>query len=91
MQVDDGGEDHERGEQVHDVGQILAVKGFPQRVLLVRPCEQEMEERNNCAFELGTPSGVDCSGGERFPDDGLANVRGDEQRDSTAQSISFLQ
>lgn len=40
---------------------------------------------------LFTSASVDGGGTEGFPDDGLANVGGDEKRDTWAKSIALLQ
>jgi hypothetical protein len=39
LEIDDGGEDCEGGEEVHDVWQILAEKSLAKRELLVWPGE----------------------------------------------------
>lgn len=50
-----------------------------------------MEEGNDRSFELGSSAGVDGGRGERFPDDGLANVGGDEEGDSRAETVALLE
>ena len=60
LEVDDHGEDDERGEQVHQVGQVLAVEGLPQRAHLVLPRGQEVEQRDDGALELRA---APCGGG----------------------------
>lgn len=91
LEVDDGREDQKGGQEVHDVGKVLAVEGLPQGTLLVLPRQQEMEESDNGSLELGTTAGVDGRGREGLPDDGLADVRRDEQRDSATKTIALLQ
>lgn len=91
LEVDDGGEDEESGQEVHDVGEVLAVEGLLQSALLVRPGQEEVEQRDDGTLELGTTASVDGSGGERLPDDGLANVGRDEERDTASKTVSLLE
>lgn len=91
LEVDDSSEDEESRKQVHDVRQVLAIECLAQRTLLVGPCEQEMEERNDCTLEFRTTAGVDGGRGERLPHDRLADVGCDEERDTAAKAIALLQ
>ena len=50
-----------------------------------------MEERNDGALELGTATGVDGGGGEGLPNDGLADVSRDEERDTGAETVALLE
>lgn len=50
-----------------------------------------MEQGDDGALELGAPSGVDGSRGEGLPDDGLANVGGDEERYARTEAVAFLE
>jgi len=50
-----------------------------------------MEERDDRTLELGTAAVVDGRGGESLPHDVLADVGGDEQRDSRAKTVALLQ
>ena len=50
-----------------------------------------MEEGDDGALELGAAPGVDGGGAERLPDDRLADVGRDEERDAAAQTIALLQ
>ena len=50
-----------------------------------------MEQRDDGALELGAAAGVHGGGGEGFPDDALALVRGDEQRDARAEAVALRQ
>ena len=91
LEVDDGGEDEEGGEQVHDVGEVLAVESLIESTLLVVPGHEEVEEGNDGTLVLGATTGVDGGGGERLPHDGLADVGGNEQRDTAAKAIALLE
>ncbi|KAJ6440062.1 tRNA isopentenyltransferase [Purpureocillium lavendulum] len=73
LEVDDGDEDEDGGEQVHDVGQVLPVEGLLQGTLLVGPGHEEVEEGDDGALELGAAAGVDGGRGEGLPHDGLAD------------------
>ncbi len=84
LEVDNGGEDDNRCKKIHDVREILAVKGFSECSLLVWPGQQEVEERDDGTFELRTSPSVDGGWGEGFPDDGFADVGGDKEGDSAS-------
>lgn len=53
--------------------------------------KEEVEERNECTFELGSTTCVDGRGREGLPDDRLADIRSDEKIDSRAETVSLLQ
>jgi hypothetical protein len=91
LQVDDSSEDEESGQEVHDVGQVLAVECLVQGTLLVGPGQEKVEESDDGTLELGATAGVDGRGGEGLPDNGLANVGGNEQGDTTAQTVALLE
>lgn len=79
LEVDDGSEDDECSQKVHNVGQVLAVEGLTQSTLLVGPGQQEVEESDDGAFELRATASVDGRRRERAPHNGLANVGGNEE------------
>jgi len=91
LEIDDGGEDNQGCEQVHDVGQMLSVESLAQGSSLVRPGDEKMEEGNDSSLKLLSSSGVNGSWGEGLPDNGFTDVGGDEQRDTGAETISLLQ
>ena len=91
MEVDDDTEDENSGHQVHQVGQVLPIKGFTQSSDFVLTSSQQVEQGNDSSFELGATAGVNGSRREALPNDGLANVGSDKKRDSRAQSVSFLE
>ena len=90
MEVDDNSKDKDSGHEVGQVGQVLSVEGFPQSADLVLSGGQQVEEGDDGALELGAAAGVDGGGRERLPDDRLADVGGDEQRDAGAEAVALL-
>ena len=50
-----------------------------------------MEEGDDGSLELGALLRADGDRGERPPQDVLANVRSDEQRDARAETVTFLE
>ena len=91
LEEDDNQEDHEGGEQVHDVGQVGAVEGVLQGTHLARVLEELLEHGDDGTLELSTTSSVDGEGRERLPDDGLTDAGRDEQGDTRAESVSLLE
>lgn len=91
LEVDDGGENEDSSQQVHDVREVLAIESLAQSTLLVGPGQQKMEQSDDSTLELGTTASVDGSGRESLPDDRLANVGGDEQRDTASKTVSLLE
>jgi len=89
LQVDDRGEHGNGSEQVHDVWKSLPVEGLLERTSLVVPSEQEVEQGNDGTFEFGATASVDSVGGEGFPDDLLADVCSDEQRDTGSETVAL--
>lgn len=90
LEVDDGGEDGEGGEQVHDVGEVLSVESLLESTLLVGPGHEEVEEGDDGTLVLGATTSVDRGRGESLPHDGLADVGGNEERDTAAEAIPLL-
>jgi hypothetical protein len=91
LEVDDGAEDGNGSDQVHDVGQVLAVECLLEGKLLVGPGDQKVDKGDDGTLELGTSAGVNGSGRESLPDDRLANVGGDEKRDTAAETVALLE
>lgn len=52
LKVYDDSKDEHCGDQVHEVGQVLSVEGFPQRSHFVRPSGQKMEESDDGSLEF---------------------------------------
>jgi hypothetical protein len=55
------------------------------------PREQEVEQCDDGTFELGSTANVDGGRGKGLPDDGLADVGGDEQVDTGSEAVAFLE
>ena len=91
LKVDDSAEDDNGGDQVHDVGEVLAVESFAESDGLVRPGEEQVHQSNDGSLELRSTASVDGGRGESLPHDGLANVGGDEERDTAAETVAFLE
>ena len=91
LEIDDDKEDEERGEQVHDVGETVTEERLLEGAALVVPSEEEVEEGDEGTFELGTAAGVDGGRGEGLPDDALADVGSDEERDTGAETVALLE
>lgn len=91
LKVDNSGEDHKGGEQVHDVRQVLAVESLAQSTLLVGPGEEKVEESNDGTLEFRTTTSVDGGGGEGLPHNGLADVCRDEERDTASKTVALLE
>lgn len=91
LQVDHGREDNQGRQKVHNVGQVLAVERLVQSTLLVGPGQQQVEQGDDRTLELGTTAGVDRGWGERLPDNRLADVGRNEQRNTASQTVALLQ
>lgn len=91
LEVDDRGEDDEGSEQVHDVRERLAVESLAESLPLVAPSEEEVEEGNDGTLELGSTASVDGGRREGLPDDALADVGGNEERDTRAETVALLE
>jgi hypothetical protein len=90
LEIDDDGEYSCGRDEIHDVGQTLAPECFAKGTALVIPGEEEVEERDDGAFKLGTTASVDGGRRECLPDDRLADVGGDKERDTGAETVTFL-
>eukprot|EP00754_Rhynchopus_humris_P043535 Rhum_TRINITY_DN3343_c0_g1::Rhum_TRINITY_DN3343_c0_g1_i1::g.10629::m.10629 len=91
LEEDHDNEDQERGEQVHDVGQVGTVESVLQRAHLVVVLEDLLEQQHDGTLELRAAAGVQRERREGLPDDGLADGRGHEQRDTRADSVALLE
>lgn len=52
LEVYDYSKDEDSGQQVHQVGQILAVEGLTQSTDLVLPGGQKVEQGDDCSLEF---------------------------------------
>jgi hypothetical protein len=91
LEVDDSSEDKKSSQQVHDVGQVLAVESFTQSTLLVGPGQEQVEESNDGTLKLGTTASVDGSGREGLPHNRLADVGGNEEGDTASKTVPLLE
>mmetsp|Transcript_44817 Transcript_44817/g.142710 ORF Transcript_44817/g.142710 Transcript_44817/m.142710 type:complete len:313 (-) Transcript_44817:240-1178(-) len=91
LEVDHDEEHEDGGQEVGAVGQVLAVEGLLEGAGLVRAGKEQMEEGDDGALELRPTPLVDGGGGERLPDDVLADVGGDEEGDTGAETVALLE
>ena len=91
LQVDNSGEDKESSQEVHDVGQVLAVESLLEGELLVGPGDQKVNKGDDGTLEFRTSASVDGGRRESLPDDRLANVGSDEERNTTAETVALLE
>lgn len=91
LEVDDSGEDGNSSDQVHDVGQVLAVESLLEGELLVGPGDQKVDKGDDGTLELRTSASVDGGRRESLPDNRLADVGSDEERNTTAETVALLE
>lgn len=91
LKVNDSGENDDGGDEVHDVGKTTTPESLTKCPTLVVPSEEEVEEGNESALEFWSTASVDGRRRERLPDDGLANVGGDEEGDTGTESVTLLE
>ena len=91
LEVDDGGEDNEGSEEVHDVGEILSIESLLERTLLVWPCKEQVEERNDCSLEFWSTASIDGGWGKCLPHNGFADVGRNEKGDTASKTVSLLE
>ena len=91
LEVDNSTKDGDRSQEVHDVWQVLSVKGLAKSELLVWPSDQKVDKSDNGTLELWSSSGVDGGWGESLPDNGLANVGCNEERDTATKTVALLE
>lgn len=63
---------------------MRSVESFSKSAGLVWPCDEEVEERDDCTFEFFAPTCIDGGGGESTPDNGFADTGRDEEGDTAA-------
>ena len=91
LKVDDSGENDDGGDEVHDVWKATTPESLAKCATLVVPGEEEVEEGNKSTLEFWSTAGVDGCGGECLPDDGLANVGSNEERDTGTETVTLLE
>ena len=82
LKVDNSGEDDGGGNEIHDVGEASAPESLTESAALVVPGEEEVEEGNESTLEFRSTAGVNGGGREGLPNDGLANVGSNKERDT---------
>lgn len=70
---------------------MRAVEGFAKGAGLVGPGDEKVEESDDSAFEFFATTCIDCGWGESAPDDRFTDAGCDEERDTAAEAIAFLQ
>jgi len=91
LQIDDDCENDNGREEIHNVGEIGAVESLLECASLVLSGEEEMNKRNDGAFEFRAATGVDSCWGEGFPNDRFAHIGSDEKRDARTQPVALLE
>ena len=80
--------DEDGGQEVHQVWKILTVEGLTKSTDLVLTGSEEMEECDDGALEFCSTSSVHCGWWEGFPHDCFANICGNEEGNSWAETVT---
>ena len=91
LEVNDDEDDKDSGHQVADVRCVLPIEGLLQGIELVRFCEQEVEKSDDCTLKLGTLLGTNGDRRETLPQDDLTDICGDEEGDTTSETVALLE
>ena len=91
MEVDDGSENSNGSQKVHDVGESFPVECLLERSRLVVPGEQQVEKSDNGTLEFGSSASVDSVWRECLPNDVFTNVGSDKERDTGSETVAFGQ
>lgn len=84
-------EDENSCHQVEQVWQVLSVERLAQPADLVVSSGEQVEQGDDSAFKFSAPASIDGGRAERLPHNSLADVGGNEEGDSGAQAVAFLQ
>jgi hypothetical protein len=79
LEVDDDKDNNDGGDEVQKIWCILSIESLLQAIHLVWFSEHEVEEGNDGTFEFGSLVSSDGDWGEGFPEDGLADIGGNEE------------
>lgn len=79
LEVDDNEHHYSGGDQVAEIWCILSVKCLLQTIKFVWLSKQEVESGNDGSLEFGSLISSNRDWGEAFPEDGLADVCGNEE------------
>lgn len=91
LEIDDDSKHQDGGQQVHQIGQILAIECLAQCTHFIVARGHQMEQSNYGALEFGATSRCHRGGREGLPHDRLAYVGRNEQRNARAQAIALLE
>jgi hypothetical protein len=91
LEPNDNEHDDNGGGQVTEVGGVLTLEGLIDTVHRVRLGHDEMEGGDDGALELSALVRTDGHGRETLPHDCLANVGGNEERNTGAEAITLLE
>jgi len=90
LSINDDEEDEESGQEVVKIGRTSSVEGLVKGVELILLGGDEMEQSDNGTFELGAGFGFNGDGTESSPENVFADIGGDEEGDTRAQTVAFL-
>ncbi len=91
LEVNNHKEHKNSGEQVIDVGELRTVEGLLESRNFVGLGNQHVEKSDNGSLVFHSGFGSWGDWAESFPDNGLADVCGDEEGNSWADSVSLLE
>lgn len=91
LEEDDSEEDENGGEHVGEVWKVGPEHGFLDSPELVLPGDKEVEEGDDGTLVLVTTAVPEGLEGEEPPHDLLADVGGDEERDTAADTVAVLE
>jgi hypothetical protein len=91
LEIDDNYKNQDSGQKISQVGKILTVESLTNCLDLVGSRNEEVEKSNDSTLELSSTTSVDGSWTKGLPDDSLANVGSDKERDTRSKTIPLLQ
>ena len=91
LEIDDNQDDNHSCNQIADVWRVLSVEGLLECIEWVLLGQEEVEQGDNGALKLSTLLCSDRNGREALPEDDLTDVGSDEEGDSGAETIAFLE
>ena len=90
LEVNHNKHDDDGGEQIAQVWSTLPLERLEDSLNRVSLREEEVDKSDDGSLELSALVGPNSDWREALPHDGLADVGGDEQTDSTAKAIALL-
>lgn len=91
LEVYDYSKDQYRCQEIHEIRKILTIESLAKSPNFVLSRGQEMEQSNHSSFEFCATSGVYRCRWECFPYDCFTDIRSNEKRYSTAETVTLLQ